>query len=387
MGGSLGGLNSALYLRDIGFHVTVFERSTEPLAGRGAGIVLNPYTVRYLADNDVLNLEEISINTPYLRYINGHNDIVAELDSRYRFASYNSIYASLLSLFGTDNYHLKQRVTGFEQRGNKVIVNTIQGAQQECDLLVCADGVGSDARHWLLGKTLGEYSGYIAWRGIVDETKVSDEALQLVGDSIIYHILPDGHLLTYPIPVVENSISNPRRCINWLWYRNVPTGQLHKTLMTDVDGNTRSLSVAPGFVRDEEIDRMKTDAQALPKLMRELIELTEQPFIQAIYDYEIPKMVFGQVCVLGDAAYSVRPHTATGTAKAVEDGRQLGIAMLNSNTHITSALQMWGEKQSILGHELVGRNRDVGGKLQGGTWPVGAPLAFGLYAQGDSEML
>ena len=103
--------------------------------------------------------------------------------------------------------------------------------------------------------------------------------------------------------------------------------------------------------------------------------------------YEIPKMVFGQVCVLGDAAYSVRPHTATGTAKAVEDGRQLGIAMLNSITHITSALQMWGEKQSILGHELVGRNRDVGGKLQGGTWPVGAPLAFGLYAQGDGEML
>lgn len=39
-GGSLGGLNAAPWLRDVGCEVEVFERSHSPLEGRGAGIVL-----------------------------------------------------------------------------------------------------------------------------------------------------------------------------------------------------------------------------------------------------------------------------------------------------------------------------------------------------------
>ena len=46
MGGSLGGLTAALVLRDAGCDVEVYERSELPLEGRGAGIVLNPATVR-----------------------------------------------------------------------------------------------------------------------------------------------------------------------------------------------------------------------------------------------------------------------------------------------------------------------------------------------------
>ena len=45
VGGSMGGLTAALLLRDLGFDVDVFERSPEPLEGRGAGIVVQPDTV------------------------------------------------------------------------------------------------------------------------------------------------------------------------------------------------------------------------------------------------------------------------------------------------------------------------------------------------------
>jgi len=55
MGGSLAGLTAALTLRDAGCDVEVYERSNSPLAGQGAGIVLNPTTVRYFTKNGVLD--------------------------------------------------------------------------------------------------------------------------------------------------------------------------------------------------------------------------------------------------------------------------------------------------------------------------------------------
>ena len=46
VGGSMSGLTAGLLLRKLGFEVDVFERSPLPLEGRGAGIVLQPDTVR-----------------------------------------------------------------------------------------------------------------------------------------------------------------------------------------------------------------------------------------------------------------------------------------------------------------------------------------------------
>jgi 2,6-dihydroxypyridine 3-monooxygenase len=97
-------------------------------------------------------------------------------------------------------------------------------------------------------------------------------------------------------------------------------------------------------------------------------------------------MAFDRVCILGDAAFSARPHTAAGTAKAAEDTRQLGLALRQCQNDVPAALKLWEEKQLQLGRNLVQRNREAGALLQNGRWPVGAPLLFGLYEEGDSEM-
>ncbi|PRC49593.1 monooxygenase, partial [Mycobacterium sp. ITM-2017-0098] len=46
VGGSIGGLTSALLLRTLGFDVDVFERTPTPLDNRGGGIVLQPITMK-----------------------------------------------------------------------------------------------------------------------------------------------------------------------------------------------------------------------------------------------------------------------------------------------------------------------------------------------------
>ena len=42
--------------------------------------------------------------------------------------------------------------------------------------------------------------------------------------------------------------------------------------------------------------------------------------MQVVYDIDVPRMALGRVCLIGDAAFAVRPHAAAGTAKAAADG-------------------------------------------------------------------
>ena len=42
---------------------------------------------------------------------------------------------------------------------------------------------------------------------------------------------------------------------------------------------------------------------------------------------DAPRMAFGRLCLIGDAAFVARPHAAAGTAKAAEDGWQLARAL------------------------------------------------------------
>src|ERR1700676_1831659 len=87
MGGSLAGLTAALTLRDAGCEVQVYERSNSPLTGLGAGIVLNPATVRYITAHDVLDVSEISVASYRVRYMDRDGGIADEKSYAYRFSS------------------------------------------------------------------------------------------------------------------------------------------------------------------------------------------------------------------------------------------------------------------------------------------------------------
>ncbi|NCG02511.1 MAG: NAD(P)-binding protein, partial [Actinomycetales bacterium] len=50
VGGSIGGLTTALLLDNVGFDVTVYERSSRELDGRGGGIVLQPEMLRWFKE-------------------------------------------------------------------------------------------------------------------------------------------------------------------------------------------------------------------------------------------------------------------------------------------------------------------------------------------------
>ena len=116
VGGSMGGLTAALLLSDLGFDVDVFERSPEPLEGRGAGIVVQPDTVRWFAEHGGTEaVERVSTGSSHLRYLGADDTVVYDVPSSWRFTSWTATYRALLGDFGTDRYHLGEHVAGLSQ--------------------------------------------------------------------------------------------------------------------------------------------------------------------------------------------------------------------------------------------------------------------------------
>lgn len=386
IGGSLGGLTAALLLKDIGLEVDVYERSPVELAQRGAGIGFLPDSQRYLIERGGVALDDISIGTSRIRYLDRRGTVIYDGAQSYRFSSWNTVYRQLLACFDVRRYHLGCELTGWRDDGQTVEAQFLGGKPaQRVDLMICADGVGSASRARLLPEAKPLYSGYVAWRGMVPETTVDAKVRTTFDDAITYHVLANSHILVYPIPGIDGSVKPGERLLNFVWYRNYLAGGDLDDLMTDQNGQHREISLPPGAVSDRHVAELRASALArLPTAFSELVCATAQPFLQVIYDLDIPRMAFGRVCLVGDAAFVGRPHAAAGTAKAAADGWALADALAR-NGDVPSALAQWEPGQIALGKQLIERTRAVGRRSQiDGTWVPGDPqLILGLRGPGN----
>lgn len=387
-GGSLGGLNAALWLRDAGVDLEVYERSRSPLEGRGAGIVLHPATVRYLVHHRLLDLDQISAPARWMRYLERSGLVAHEEPSRYRFTSWTVLYRAFLACLPRDRYHLGEEVVGFEQDASGVTVRFGGGRCERGDLLVCADGTLSTARRILVPQAAHRYAGYVGWRGTADERDLAPQTFAALRDAVTYFLLRNGHVLAYPIPGADGSPAAGHP-INWVWYRNVAEGPDLEHLMTDPHGTRHAVSLPPGAVQERHVWELRAAAlDLLPPPLAEVVARTARPFIQAVVDAEVPRMAFGRICLIGDAAFTLRPHAAAGTAKAAEDAWQLAEAVRACADDVAAAPERWGPAQLALGRRVLARTREAGDRAQfEGTWRIGDPLPFGLYREGDSAEL
>jgi 2,6-dihydroxypyridine 3-monooxygenase len=384
VGGSLGGLTAALLLRDLGCDVTVLERSRSALQARGAGIAVLPETLRYPVERLGLPVEQITSSTGWIRFLDRNGAVRHEQRHRYRFSSWNTIYGTLRDAFGPDRYRLGADVVGFAATGAGVRVHLRAGAAIDADLLVCADGIGSAARSTLLPGVTARYAGYVAWRGTVPERALGAATFDALHDALTYQVLPGSHALTYPIPGPDGTIAVGERLVNLVWYRNVDVAAL-PGFLTDRDGQVRPVSLPPGTVREEQVDRFRRyAAELLAPPVAEVAARIAEPFVQAVFDVDVPRMAFGRVCLLGDAAFAVRPHAAAGTAKACEDGWVLAAELDAAGGDVGAALAAWETRQLALGSGLLERNRHIGDSSQfAGTFRPGDPdLIFGLHGPG-----
>jgi 2,6-dihydroxypyridine 3-monooxygenase len=223
---------------------------------------------------------------------------------------------------------------------------------------------------------------------VAEESHLSRETFVALHEGITYHLLSNSHILAYSIPNADGTLRPGARRINWVWYRNVPDGPALDSLMTDRHGVRQAVSLPPGAVRGTHVEALRQAAARLPRPLRELVGATAEPFIQVVVDVEVPRMRFGRVCLIGDAAFALRPHAAAGTAKAAEDAWRLAQAIAGASGDVLEGAGRWEPNQLALGRSVLARARRAGIRSQfEGTWRTGDPLPFGLYRVSDSAIV
>ncbi|MCW2775097.1 MAG: monooxygenase FAD-binding protein [Nocardioides sp.] len=384
VGGSLGGLTAALVLRDAGCDVTVYERSQTTLDARGAGIAVLEQTLRYPVERLGLAPEAISTRTEWVRFLERDGSTAYEEPRSNRFSAWNTIYRVLHEAFPATRYLLGRELTAFAAEGGDVQLRFGNGEVRHADLLVCAEGINSASRHRMLPEVTPSYAGYVGWRGTVPEATLTPTTFEALHDAITYQVLPNSHILVYPIPGLNGSVEPGTRLMNMVWYRNVPASQL-PAFLTDREGVRREVSLPPNQVRAEQVEEMRCFADRnLAPPIAELVTSVAEPFVQAVFDIEVPRMAVGRACLVGDAAFVARPHAAAGTAKAAEDGWVLAEELVRAGGQVDLALPRWERRQVALGASLLARTRQIGDSSQfSHDFRPGDPrLVFGLYGPG-----
>ena len=109
---------------------------------------------------------------------------------------------------------------------------------------------------------------------------------------------------------------------------------------------------------------MRADAErVLAPQFNQMVGLCEQPFLQPIYDLEVPHMAFGRVALVGDAAFVARPHVGAGVAKAAEDALALA-EVLAQGDDIEAALRQFESARLPIGERIIARARRLGAYVQ-----------------------
>jgi len=270
-----------------------------------------------------------------------------------QFTSWEAIYASLIGGFPAERYHTNAALE-IDAATPDGVAAKVADRTVHADLLIAADGFRSEARETFAPDTISRYAGYIAWRGVVDEAELSASLVAFFDDSFCFcETNGGGHALCYFIPGEGGSNAVGTRRLNWVWYVNFSEGDDLNAVMTDRGGDVRYAAVAAGQVNDAALADLQRRTKLLEPHFAELVCATPKPFIQSILDVAPPEMVFGRVCLLGDAAFVVRPHTAAATAKAAADARSLARALGEFAPDIDQALATWNREQVAVGRRLV----------------------------------
>ncbi|MGY0059796.1 FAD binding domain-containing protein [Streptomyces sp. LZ34] len=384
IGGSIGGLTTALLLRDLGFTVDVFERTPTALDGRGSGIVLQPDTLRWFTERSEQHPESLSTSTDWVQYLDTDNRVVHRERRTWSYTSWGTFYRALLSDFGHERYHLGEYACGFDQDDRSVTVRFVSGREVTADLVVFADGITSIGRERLDPASGISYSGYVGWRGTVPEKDLSEDTRELLKDSITYTVVPHSHITLYPIPG-EGGTGPRDRLMNYVWYRNVSKGPELSEMLIDKRGFPGTVSIHPSQVQDRYVDEMREAARRmLSPAAAEVVTSTATPYIQVVSDVRASRMAEGRVALIGDAACAARPHAAAGTAKAAADAWALVAALREAKGDVGAALRTWEPVQLELSAQLLERVVAMGERSQfSNTWTPGDPsLRFGLYGPG-----
>lgn len=322
-GGGLGGMTAALALLRMGCDVEVYEQAAA-LKEVGAGLQLSTNGSRALyalGVGEELKERSCEADGKEIRLWNSGEtwklfDLGKVSIERYGFPYFTVYRPDLLTLLADavrrekpDAIHLGAKCTGFEQDGNSVTL-AFEGGSAQGDALIGADGVHSRIRQGLFGPDRPQFTGIIAWRGIVPMEALPRHMARMVGTNWVG---PGGHVIHYPL--------RAGKLMNFV-------GALERA-----DWRVESWS-ARG-TREE----LASDFNGWHDDVHALIRNIPVPYKWALMVRPpMERWTVGRVTLLGDACHSMVPFLAQGAVMAIEDGYILGRCIQEFGSDMNAAL-------------------------------------------------
>jgi 2-polyprenyl-6-methoxyphenol hydroxylase-like FAD-dependent oxidoreductase len=362
IGGSMSGLFAGLQLQARGFAVDIFERVESELSGRGAGIVAQPAVPKAMRALGI-GTADLGVEMTTRKILDAEGRTVVEMRCPQTLTAWERLYRILRDAFPAEHYHRGVGLKGFEQDDGSVTAHFTDGRSVTADLLVGADGIRSTVRGQLLPELNPLYAGYVAWRVMLAEQAIPPAIHREIFETMTFCLPPGEQFLTYPVAGPDNDLRSGHRRLNVIWYRPADEGTELRELLTDESGVTHAISIPPPLIRRPHVEAMRAAAERLvaPQL-RAIARLMDEPVLQPIYDLETPRMAFGRVAVLGDAAFVARPHVGAGVSKACDDALTLADAV--AGAEVEPALHAFEGKRLPVGRRIIERARHLGAYLQ-----------------------
>jgi len=363
IGGSIVGLIAGNLFQRRGWGVDIFERTAGVMEGRGAGITILPGLVEAFEAAGV-HEDVYGIELPERIALDRSGRIVAQRSFAQVMTSWRRLYDFLRAAFPAQRYHDGVMVDRVEQTEAAASVHLASGERVDADLVIAADGLRSTVRNQLLPEVKPFYPGYIAWRCLVDETALSAATHALLFGRYTVCVTPGQQGIGYPVPGPDHSMQPGRRQYNVVWYQAVDETHL-PDLMTDDSGRYHAGGIPPALIRTQVRKRMIEDAHnTLAPQFAEAIERARLVFFQPIVDLELPRLAFGRVVIVGDAAFVARPHVAMGVPKGGADVLELASCLRQTGGDYASALATFEAKRLRVGRAIVARGRYLGAYME-----------------------
>src|SRR5499425_1792104 len=360
IGGSMSGLFSAAFLRQIGWRAEVYERSPVELVGRGAGITTHPELLEALEESGA-GTRDLGVEVEKRIALDRYGRVIAEKHLPQILTSWDRLQRLMRGTIDEAQYHLGHAFERVEQDGFGVLVHFAGGKRERADLLIGADGIRSSVREQVAPEVQPIYSGYYIWRGAPDEAELGQETRASIFPYFTFFLPERQQVIGYPIAGLDNDLRVGHRRYTVIWYRVGYATELRE-MCVDEHGQQHEYSVPPPLIRGDLIARMRAEAEEImPPVFVDCVHAI-RPFFTPIYDFAAPQFVFGRVALVGDAASCARPHMGFGMAKAGDDARALAQA-LATHDDIDDGLGAYERVRQPMGERIVRHGRKLGTHL------------------------
>jgi len=333
IGAGIGGLTTAIALRQRGFGVRVFEQAPT-LKPVGAGIILANNAMQVY---DKLGIREalqaqgnpisaLNITQPNLQVISGVT--LKPFEQKYGVKNVaihrGALQQTLLNQLSEEDLYLDHPLLQIEKQDNNFQLTFENKPSVQSSVLIGADGLHSTVRRELFPSHQIRYARQVCWRGVTD----------------------------YSLPAPY------RHELNEAWGTGdrlgfVQLGQ-HKTYWYAL----KSYEKEPG---EFSVSELKEYFQNYHPLIQKIIDVSPP---ECIHTSEIADLKptrqwhVGNACLIGDAAHATTPNLGQGACQAIEDAYVLAECLGRYDT--SEALDKFTRLRLPKAHRVVNTSWTLG---------------------------